>query len=851
MMRINIHTHSIHIYSIDRSADLLKRAGPGLARFRFEPRFGARFLGLVIVALLLTGVAAGCAPGVSDDESGGLDGRVLLWHAWQEPESEALLGIVERYRELNPDVQVQVRDFADEEAMLDAFATASASGLGPDLFLAASTHLRKLANSGQIADIHNEVSPDVLARYVPSALATLESNGALYGLPESQNTMVLFYNRNLVDAPPADLDEMLDQLEEGALVLMGTNFIDAFWGVQAFGGRLFDENGQIILDQGGFANWLAYLRDARDLPGMIMDSNRQVLLQRFAEGGVEYYVGKASELVQLQAALGEAAVGIAPLPQGPLGPAGPFMETRAFFFSRVSSSNQRDLALDLAAFVTNAEQNASLLREASHVPANQDVRINPRLNPLVNAIARQARTAIPLPTDQTMQTVLDLAGDVYVRVLEGITAPAEAAVETTRAVNLANGLAESTLSESLCRDVGSLRILNTWGSLRTERLDELVRAYRRVCPGVILNVDNATPDEAIALIQADPNGRGDYHLFTGSQELLALLVEDDQILALDGVVDANALQRFRPVALRAMQVDEKLFGIPAVMDISALYVNNTLAPEPARTLGEVRAEAENGVPVAFEAGFVAAFWGVGAMGGDIIMEDEYQLEEFSRGFVDWLAWLKELQETTPALITSDGAALTMAFTRGESAYLVGGLGLLNELDGVLDTNISTAILPAGPGGPARSLAPVDGFMFARTIPEEDLPMALAFVTHVTGEGADAWLSGPGAGLPASTGQDDLLSEDPLYRPFVEEARLAAHLPTSVDLPDLVAAGDAAYIAVLEEGVEPEAAVAAMLVEFQALGTGRPAQTAADDAENATPTSAPTEESDPEELKTDD
>jgi len=300
-----------------------------------------------------------------------------------------------------------------------------------------------------------------------------------------------------------------------------------------------------------------------------------------------------------------------------------------------------------------------------------------------------------------------------------------------------------------------------------------------------------------------------------------------------------------------MQVDEKLFGIPAVMDISVLYVNNALAPEPARTLGEVRAEAENGVPVAFEAGFVPAFWGVGAMGGDIILEDEYQLEEFSRGFVDWLAWLKELQETTPALITGDGDALTAAFSSGESAYLVGGLGLLNELDGILDANISTAILPAGPGGPARSLAPVDGFMVARTMPEEDLPMALAFVTHVTGEGANAWLNGPGAGLPASTAQDDRLSEDPLYGPFVEEARLAAHLPTSVELPELVAAGDAAYIAVLEKGVEPQAAVETMLIEFQQLGMGGPVQTAADDPEDATPTPASTAESDPEELQTDD
>ena len=49
--------------------------------------------------------------------------------------------------------------------------------------------------------------------------------------------------------------------------------------VQAFGGRLFGEEYRVILDRGGFANWLAWLKDARDTPGMILDSNREGIAQ--------------------------------------------------------------------------------------------------------------------------------------------------------------------------------------------------------------------------------------------------------------------------------------------------------------------------------------------------------------------------------------------------------------------------------------------------------------------------------------------------------------------------------------------------------------------------------------------
>jgi len=111
------------------------------------------------------------------------------------------------------------------------------------------------------------------------------------------------------------------------------------------------------------------------------------------------------------------------------------------------------------------------------------------------------------------------------------------------------------------------------------------------------------------------------------------------------------------------------------------------------------------------------------------------------------------------------------------------------------------------------MALVDGVMVTRALNEEESARLLAFIKHLTGNAAAEWLVGPGAGLPASTTQDDLLADNALYRSFVEQARDAVHLPAITNLPALLATGDEAYRAVLEDDVEPAVAVEAVLRAF--------------------------------------
>ena len=64
--------------------------------------------------------------------------------------------------------------------------------------------------------------------------------GSLYGLPLFVDTMALYYNDSLVEDPPVDLGDMMNQVSpDQQFALPYKPFRAAHWGLPAFGGRLF------------------------------------------------------------------------------------------------------------------------------------------------------------------------------------------------------------------------------------------------------------------------------------------------------------------------------------------------------------------------------------------------------------------------------------------------------------------------------------------------------------------------------------------------------------------------------------------------------------------------------------
>ena len=262
-------------------------------------------------------------------------------------------------------------------------------------------------------------------------------------------------------------------------------------GVQPFGGPLFDGEGRVVLNQGGFANWLGWLKKAEENPNILLNRNPSELQELFMQGQAAYYIGSTEELPVLVEALGEDTVGVVRLPGRQDKAAGPFVQTEAILFSRVSTEQSRDIALRLGQYLTNTEQQRKLALNASKLPTNNRVKIDPRIAPIVAEFIAQSKTAVPisLADIDKLNSIGRIGTDTYGQVLEGEVSVGEAATVLTEQINEQYGL-ETVVVSGLdnCEVSGRLTVWNSWVGARAEVLRSLQDQFIRQCPEVDMRI---------------------------------------------------------------------------------------------------------------------------------------------------------------------------------------------------------------------------------------------------------------------------------------------------------------------------------------------------------------------------
>ena len=750
----------------------------------------------------------GCSDPVGENDrspANGLAGRMLLWHAWDETDTVYLQDELARFAQIHPDVTIRTQAFASQDELYARFLRASDAGLGPDLLFAPHEWIRQLAERKLIQPIDEFVDPSMRDRYMPAALSAMSFDERLYGLPESVNTSLLFYKKSQIETPPATLTDLLREANQGHAIALSTHFPDAGWGIRAFGGKMFDDAGNIIVDRGGFTNWLAWLKNAGEQPGIILDRNHGLLRQRFIDdASISYFVGDFYDLAFLRQTMGDDAVAPAILPSGPNGSAGPFLHVNGLLFSGASSPSQQRIALEFATFLTNAEQSANLMRAAQRVPANVDVRINPRLEPELYLLTNQARAAITVPNWSASDQIFALVDEAFYKVLEGVIEAPQAAVEVTARLQSDLGI-ETVDSESVgCTDFGPIRLLTTWTNAELSALNTIILRYAQQCPAAKLLLTQTSPEELLSQAGANAELLSANDLFLGSQATLNQLARAEQVQPLDGLADLDLLQRFWPEALEAMRVDRSLYGIPMILDVDSLYFNRTMVSQPALTLADLKSEAEIGVPIVFAGSFAANFWQISAFGGQL-PDAELALAVGSQPWVEALQWLAEgVEAGTISLVDSEPAAM-QRFIAGDSAYLVGGPQLMPGLIAELGSDvIGVTPLPAGPIGDAAPLLHAEGFMLTAAPETTEAARALRFAVFATNASNQQWLATIASRVPANATTD--LSEINSVIPFLPQLSTVTVWPNLAEERLLLTVLERVYQTVLMGSSEAEEAL---------------------------------------------
>ncbi|MDJ0507868.1 MAG: extracellular solute-binding protein [Crocosphaera sp.] len=404
------------------------------------------FLTIILISLLLIN---GCAQNEIEKfetTQPVLKGEILVWTeipvGLTQEQSAYYKDIVNdaigQFTKLNPGVKISLK-FVLPDEQLSNFSQELVRGAGPDIFAVSLTNdkISALIRSGYLKSL-DEDNID-LSQFRQETLQQVSYQDQLYAIPVRLGTQVLCYNKNRVKETPKTLDELILLARRGYSVGFSSTFATAFWGTGAFGGKLFDDSGRMILGENkGWAQWMQWLKNAQNEPNFYLIEDTETLQEAFLQGRLTYMTCSSGWLPLLSEALGNNNLGVALLPGRENQPATPPLWTVGFIFNRASNNNQHQLALKMAQFLTNAQYQQQLqVKAAFLIPVNENAKVDGSLFPRQAVLFEQSKTGIIVSLDQLEknQAIFDYGYVLYDQVIAGEVTPEEAALKIQQAVN--------------------------------------------------------------------------------------------------------------------------------------------------------------------------------------------------------------------------------------------------------------------------------------------------------------------------------------------------------------------------------------------------------------------------------
>ncbi|OFK56088.1 sugar ABC transporter substrate-binding protein [Globicatella sp. HMSC072A10] len=316
-------------------------------------------------------------------------------------------------------VKVELLD-ADMFEKVDGLALDGPAGTAPDVLIAPYDRIGSLAQTGLI----NEVTLNEEAGYDDTDKQQVSTDGVVYGAPAVIETIVLYYNKDLLPEAPKTFDELRELTKDEKYAFAGedgkstaflaqwTNFYHSYGLLAGYGGYVFGEDGTNYEDLGlnseGAVEGINYAVDwfQNVWPQGMLDvsSVSDFVMQQFTDG-------KAAAIIDgpwQAAAIKEAGVnfGVAKIPTLPNGEEyKPFAGGKGWVVS--AFTDKQELAQEFLNWVTSEEMQTAMYEESGQIPANQVARkvAAEAGNELTTAVIDVYSNAVPMPNIPQMSEV--------------------------------------------------------------------------------------------------------------------------------------------------------------------------------------------------------------------------------------------------------------------------------------------------------------------------------------------------------------------------------------------------------------------------------------------------------------
>ena len=390
----------------------------------------AAVLGTVTLASLLL-VACGSKPAEKAADTGSSEAKEITLYV--EDQYKAYAETVAKAYKEQSGTTVNIKS-GDQMGGLDKLSLDNQSGQAPDVMMAPYDRVGSLGTDGQLSEV--KLSDGAKTDDKTKSLVTA-ADGKVYGAPAVIESLVLYYNKDLIKEAPKTFAELEELAKDSKYAFAGedgkttafladwTNFYYAYGLLAGNGGYVFGQNGKDSKDIGlanegaitainyaktWYEKWPKGMQDTEGAPNLIQTQFQEGKTAAIIDGPWKAQAFKDAKVNYSVATI-------------PTLPNGKNYETfgggKAWIIP--SSTKNLEAAQKFVDFLVSTEEQKAFYDKTNEIPANTEARsyAEGKNDELTTAVIKQFQNAQPMPNIPQMSAVWDPAKTMLFEAVSG------------------------------------------------------------------------------------------------------------------------------------------------------------------------------------------------------------------------------------------------------------------------------------------------------------------------------------------------------------------------------------------------------------------------------------------------
>ena len=323
---------------------------------------------------------------------------------------------------------------------------------------------------------------------------------------------------------------------------------------------------------------------------------------------------------------------------------------------------------------------------------------------------------------------------------------------------------------------GSLTIWHAYGSsggaAEFNAFSDALAAVVAANPGLVISPVQQDFGALYTNFELESGAGGGPDMFIGPNDNLGNEARGQYLVDLTGKID-DVLASSSDVSVAGSKVGDAVYMVPESLKAVAMYYDSTVVTDPPATTAELLAFVQGGGKVGLITGAYFGWGFYSAFGGAVLDATGACSATADTGVADAIAYVKALRDAG-ALVDPDYGKVNDAFLNKNIDIMLNGNWTLGDYK-TARPGLGVAPVPAGPGGPARTMTGVDGWYINAASPNIDLAIAVA-KELVSAASQQIYVDQAGH-VPANT---TVSASDPLVAAFTDAILTGEARPQSAE-----------------------------------------------------------------------